>query len=168
MCAHPQRLRTHSLLTHEQRRILALSHSNIYKVKWYLYFVSKDPKSHNHVPRLVYLLQYPNCLREEGRRVRSSILWDCGTEILLITAKDMESTKVTIFSYMPLYSSPEDMASIKNSDQTNNTRNKICKENVVKYFFFIVSRHTQDSSRWCRCQRQAAGAWSQTHWSPWL
>jgi len=64
--------------------------------KRYLYFISKESKRHDHVPRLVYLLQHPHCLGEEGGRVRSSILWDCSTEILLITAKDRNKI---VFTY---------------------------------------------------------------------
>lgn len=60
----------------------------------YLYFISKKSKSYYHVSRLVDLLQYPNGLGEEGRRVRSSILWDCSTEILLVTAKDKNKQKL--------------------------------------------------------------------------
>lgn len=59
-----------------------------FQIKFYLYLISKEAKSHNHVSRLVDLLQDSNCLGEEDGRVRSAVLWDRSTEILSITAKD--------------------------------------------------------------------------------
>jgi len=41
--------------------------------------------------------------------------------------------------------------------------NKICINEKL-----ACARHTPGAGRWCRCQTQAAGAWSQTRWSPWL
>lgn len=66
------------------------------KVKLYLYFISNDTKSHDHVTRFVDLLQYTESLGEEGGRIRPAILRDCSTEILLIAVKKIKINRVLL------------------------------------------------------------------------
>lgn len=133
-------------------------------VKLDLYFVCKDTKRHNHVSGLVDFLQHTKRLREERRRIRPSILWNCSAEILFISAKRKKNVRfnsANVFFLLINLASDQDLRKRnpkKNSKLTFFGVYFVTLDWLILFVKKEVLLQTPDSGRWCRCPKQAAVA----------